>query len=566
VLESEALVQSHIPQVDQKMGYFLGMSKTHPTLEVSDIDHLGIVAGIIDDIGLVEQVNELMGNPVQREISIGHVLKAMILNGLGVVSAPLYLFSQFFEGKATAHLLGEGISAAQLNDDRLGRGLDQIYQYGVTQLFTQIAMQVAQREQIDVTSVHLDGSSLSVEGEYQGRAATTAETEAKAIELTYGYSRDRRPDLKQFMIDLICSGDGDIPVYLHVGSGNEAEKRVFVQLLKDYQAQWNFDGLVVADSVLYSADNLEQLESLRWLTRVPLTLALAQEKLLHVSQTDWKRTQFANYRIAESRVEYAGIAQRWFVVESKARRKADLKQLGRQLERLNQQQTQALKRLTRQRFACQADAHQALEQFGLSLNFYCLSEIEVIEQSNYGRRGRPSRGQGTTSQWFQVQAQLVLDEAAVAPKRDVAGRFILATNVLNQRKLSARKALQEYKDQQSTERGFRFLKDPLFFTSSVFLKSPRRIMALAGVMALCLLVYNLAQRRLRQALVAEAETVKTQVGQPTQTPTMRWIFQCFQAVHLVVVNQVAQVSNLTQERQLILRLLGNACERYYLLV
>ena len=74
------------------------MSQPRPEIQVFDIDHLGIVAGIIDELGLVEAVNELIGSPAQEQVSIGHVLKAMLLNGLGFVSAPLYLFEQFFEG------------------------------------------------------------------------------------------------------------------------------------------------------------------------------------------------------------------------------------------------------------------------------------------------------------------------------------------------------------------------------------------------------------------------------------------------------------------------------------
>ena len=85
---------------------------------------MGIVAGIVDEIGLVEQVDELLGSHPQAVVSLGQVLKAMILNGLGFFSAPLYLFSQFFEGKAIEHLLEDGIEAHPLNDDRLGRALD----------------------------------------------------------------------------------------------------------------------------------------------------------------------------------------------------------------------------------------------------------------------------------------------------------------------------------------------------------------------------------------------------------------------------------------------------------
>jgi transposase len=66
-------------------------------IQVQNLDHLGLVAGIIDEIGLVKQINQLVGQDSCERVSPGHVVKAMILNGLGFVSAPLYLFSRFFE-------------------------------------------------------------------------------------------------------------------------------------------------------------------------------------------------------------------------------------------------------------------------------------------------------------------------------------------------------------------------------------------------------------------------------------------------------------------------------------
>ncbi|CDN10848.1 hypothetical protein RintRC_1906 [Richelia intracellularis] len=77
--------------------------------------------------------------------------------------------------------------------------------------------------------------------------------------------------------------------------------------------------------------------------------------------------------------------------------------------------------------------------------------------------------------------------------QNIGARFILATNVLDADKLSNEDVLPKYKAQQSTERGFRFLKDPLFFTSTVFLNSRKRVAALAMVMGLCLLVYSLVR-------------------------------------------------------------------------
>jgi transposase len=126
--------------------------------------------------------------------------------------------------------------------------------------------------------------------------------------------------------------------------------------------------------------------------------------------------------------------------------------------------------------------------------------------------------------------------------------------------------LSKYIEQQSSERGFGFLKDPLFFTDSIFLKSPERVEALALLMGLCLLVYTLAQRQLRQTLKKSQSGIKNQLGKLTERPTLRWIFQCFQSVHLLIINGVKQISNLTDERLWILRFFPNACRRYYLLL
>ncbi|OYQ62761.1 IS1634 family transposase, partial [Pseudanabaena sp. SR411] len=95
-------------------------------MKVSNLDHLGIVAGMIDEMGIVEEINMRIGRSSREKVSAGVIVKAMLLNGLGFVSAPLYMFGKFFEGKPTKHLLGEGITAEQINDDRIGNVLDDL--------------------------------------------------------------------------------------------------------------------------------------------------------------------------------------------------------------------------------------------------------------------------------------------------------------------------------------------------------------------------------------------------------------------------------------------------------
>ncbi|CDN13479.1 hypothetical protein RintRC_4416 [Richelia intracellularis] len=149
--------------------------------------------------------------------------------------------------------------------------------------------------------------------------------------------------------------------------------------------------------------------------------------------------------------------------------------------------------------------------------------------------------------------------------QNISGRFILATNVPDAEKLSNEDVLPEYKAQQSTERGFRFLKDPLFFTSTVFLNSRKRVAALAMVMGLCLLVYSLGQRALRQSLKRGSQTIQNQLGKPTATPTLGWVFQCFMSIHLLTLASLKQISNLSEQRCSILQFFGAVCRKYYLL-
>ena len=204
--------------------------------------------------------------------------------------------------------------------------------------------------------------------------------------------------------------------------------------------------------------------------------------------------------------------------------------------------------------------------------------IEATERINAGQivkaiiingLGFVSRPLYLFSQFFQDNVQYKLsaileeDADAISENERRAGRFILATNILDEVVLTPEEILSKYKEQQSPERGFRFLKDPLFFADSVFLKSPERIETMAMLMGLCLLVYTLGQRQLRRALKQCNTGIKNQLGKLTDTPTLRWIFQCFQGVHVVKFNGEQKVVNLTDDRWWILSFFPDGYQRYY---
>lgn len=535
-----------------------------PSVEAKDIDHLGIVAGIIDEIGLVEEVDYKLGTHSQQRLSSGQVLKAMILNGLGFVSAPMYLFEEFFTGKATGHLLGEGIEPSHLNDDRLGRVLDKLYEADLSELFVSIAAKAADRYGVAKDSVALDATSFHLHGHYE----VGEEAEPEAIRISRGYSRDHRPDLKQFVVDLMSTADGGVPVFMRVADGNEADQAMFAELLRDFRAQLDFDALFVSDAALYGAGNLASLGSLRWLCRVPATLTEARRALTDTPRADFLESdQHEGYRFAELESDYGGVAQRWLVVHSDELQKRATERLQRGLDQREKELDRGLRRLCRQEFACREDAAEAAETFAAEYldDHHRLSETRIEEVAHYGKRGRPAAGTVPEEIRYRIRTELIRDEAAIEAELEHSGRYLLATNVTDREELSGEDMLSEYKARQRVERGFRFLKDPMFFTSSTFVNTPRRVAAIAIVMGLCLLVYALGERSLRTALTESGSSIRHQTGKPTQRPTLRWVFQMFQAMHVLDIDGIRQITNLTGERSSILGFLGPSCQRYYLL-
>ncbi|MBL1211372.1 MAG: IS1634 family transposase [Geminocystis sp. GBBB08] len=176
-----------------------------------------------------------------------------------------------------------------------------------------------------------------------------------------------------------------------------------------------------------------------------------------------------------------------------------------------------------------------------------------------------------SSVFHKVNIQLILptylesDLSKINELEKRAGRFVLATNRLDKSQFSSDEILIKYKEQQSVERSFGFLKDPIFFADSVFLKIPKRIETMAMLMGLCLLVYSLGQREIRRRLKEKKTALKNQLGKLTERPTLRLIFQCFQGIHLVINKEIKHIVNLTNERKLILSFLPIACQHYYIL-
>jgi transposase len=252
-----------------------------PRYRTQILDHLGLVAGMFDELGIGDVIDQATHqNPEMRDLTVGEAVKAMVLNGLGFINQALYLVPRFFQHKPTSRLISLRVTPEQLNDDALGRALDTLYAAGVTELYSLIAATAAKRLGLAPRFAHLDSTSFHVDGRYN----SDEEPKEHVIHITRGYSRDQRPDLNQVMLDLIIDHQAAIPVLMKPLSGNSSDAHNFGQIIADHMAQLQITyGLtyLVADSALYSAENLQKLAETRtkWITRVPATLREAQAVL-----------------------------------------------------------------------------------------------------------------------------------------------------------------------------------------------------------------------------------------------------------------------------------------------
>ncbi len=123
-----------------------------------------------------------------------------------------------------------GLTAEMLNDDSLGRALDRLYEAGLTEIFAQVASYALRLWGVQHRFVHLDTTSLSVEGEY------AKPEEPGVVRITHGYSRDKRPDLKQVVVALLTSYRSALPLWIQALDGNAADTHTFPQVVEAYIA------------------------------------------------------------------------------------------------------------------------------------------------------------------------------------------------------------------------------------------------------------------------------------------------------------------------------------------
>lgn len=529
----------------------------------TQIDHLGLVAGVFDRLGIGEVIDSRLPKSRHHKVRHSGTTKAMVLNGLGYVGQRLYLFPEYYGKVPVARLIGGDIQSSDLNDDVLGATLDAIYRYGPTELFNEIVLEIMNHEDLGCRLLHADTTSLNVHGEYE--SDDDDDEERRSIKITLGHSKDGRMDLNQFVLAMVSNQHG-IPLFVQAHSGNSSDKKTILRAIQRVKGGLDFkdDTYFVADSAIYSEENLNHLgQSISWITRVPATIGEVNELL--DSDIEMTTCQDNRYSCHVTGSIYGGIEQKWVVFQSQPMQERMEKSFWKRLEKDTKSTQVDLNKLMRREFACEADARKDAELWQVAHPFHKLVDIDIATKRKRAeqKRGRPERGEDLVTV-YQVFARLDIDEESVETARKKLGRFVLASN---DTKIDPDTLLQFYKGQQSVERGFRFLKDKQFRVAEVYLKKEERIEALAMIMVLCLLVYSFAEWMIRKGLKQTGQTIPDQKGKPKQRPTLKWICFLFYGVAEVTVEIGKEIHreivNLRDSLIIVIKVLGSECGKYY---
>jgi transposase len=503
----------------------------------------------------------------------------VLVKNLLISREPLYGIGEWAARHAPELL---GLTPTQfpaLNDDRVGRGLDRLFDADIPSLTLAVVAHAVREFGVNLDELHNDSTTVTFHGDYEAADHERTLRGKLRLAVTHGHNKDHRPDLKQLLYILTVSRDGAVPVHFRVENGNATDDRSHIETWKTLcELTGRRDFLYVADCKLATAENMAHIHQHggRFLTILPRTrgedttfraavrAGLVRWKHLHDKRDD-EGQLIDRYRIHEPE---ATTAEGYRLVWYHSARKAELDVLTRhkRLERATAALTELEAKLTstRTRYRDQAKVVQAVDTIlrDGDVEGFLVVEIkerttETFRQDRRGRPGPDTRYVRSEATRFDLTWRIDHDRLVVEARCD--GIFPLVTNETS---VSAVDLLLAYKQQPMIEKRFSQLKTD-FVVAPVFLKEVSRIQALLCVYFFALLTESLLERELRRAMAREGvESLPLYPeARACQRPTARRVIDLFEDVQrheLVTEDRTAVVfiTDLTRLQRKILHLLG----------
>lgn len=493
------------------------MGEVNFALDSRLVGALPVINAFTDRLGLAGLLEAFLPHDDAR-------LKLAPATAVGVVVANLVI------GREPTYALGEwaqrfdpallGLDADEvglLNDDRVGRVLARLFDCDRASLLTRLVLDAVERFAIDVSQLHSDSTSIKFTGTYAGADGRPRAGKPTA-KVTWGHSKDHRPDLKQLVWTLTVSADGAVPIAYRVDDGNTSDDVTHIPIWDGLVAlTGRVDFLYVADCKLASRDNMHHIDRNRgrfvcvlpasrkedgafrdWLAdghdpgwveamRRRARRRADPDDIWEVAQAPWPSAE--GYRIV------------WVRSSAKTARDADARhdRIARgthALDQLNQRLASPKTRI-KTRVAVEAAATAALEQAGATrwIGYDVVEQtVERFRQEKRGRPGNNTRYRKITRTHHRVVWHVDHDRVAHDAASD--GCFPL---ISNDRTLTGAQLLAAYKWQPNLEKRHAQLKGTQL-VAPVFLRDPARIEGLLCCHFIAMLIQALIEREIRTAM------------------------------------------------------------------
>jgi len=558
------------------------------TLRTYDVGALPIINRILERMrlsGILKQC--LPADDARTQLPTHRGLLVLVRNFL-ISREPVYGVGQWASSYAPDLFDMWHHEVERLNDDRVGRCLDRLFDGLDADLIMKVVRQVIDEFHINLDELHNDSTSVSFYGAYPEAQEEGRVRGRRTLAITFGHSKDHRPDLKQLLYILTVSDDGGVPIYFTSANGNTTDDTTHRQtwdLLQ--QLVGHADFLYVADCKLATSENMNYIarQQGRFITVLPRSRKedeqFRRRLLKKPDSVRWDELYIVTKEIiskgkvfqqtvdrlsvsAEEMTSKEGYRLLWYHSTKKV--DLDSQRRARQLQRARQELMDLRDRLPgpKTRFRERSKVDVAVAEILKKYDVELLLLVAVLEEEKptyrQASKGRPSKN---TKYVKKVKKQFNIswsvDAVRLAEAESLDGIFPLITNA---KPMTAEEVLRAYKRQPIIEKRFSQLKTD-FSVAPIYLKSVTRIQALLAVYFFALIVQTLLERELRQAMErAKIESLPLYPeDRACRRPTTRKILDLFDGVQrheLTLPGREPEVfvTQLSPLQKQILKLLG----------
>ena len=519
--------------------------------DTARVGAMPLICSMFDQLGISDAVNELV--PYQGEVNLGSLVEVMVLNRLLNPKAMFKIGDWAEKASVTDYF---GLTAEQLNDDRLGRVLERIAEHG-DQVQTALVLSAINEFELDVSQIHYDITTVELYGAYE----SDAEQPSSPLP-AYGHTKSGRKNVKQIQQGLSVSVDGGVPICTTALDGNASESSTHVDHLKKLDqtiGKGNF--LYVADTKLDTKENLLHIAARKGKFLcggaaqphlkdrfLKIRRKLCKINYCSKSQRGLPPEKQDEYKAVESEEVIAGkvdgkdvrMKYRLIYVWSERKARDEAKTRNRHIEKIREEFDKVAKNLNKFSLKTEEAVVRRLEK---AKSKY--SEGGVFEYELTNSNGK-------------LELKYRTDSKALTRLKQLEGLFILKTNLSVSRAPLA-KVLEKYRDQTHVERRFGTIKGPLA-VAPMFLKKPKRMAGLLYILVWALMVSALMERGVRRSLNGQPMYGLYPENRPCLSPTIRGIFECFEDLAIVIMKHRGEVhrrlADLTPTQREIVNLLG----------